>query len=53
MILYTVLETARANGKEPFAYLTKVLRLIPDAETMADVERLLPWNLNTPSITVS
>ena len=53
MILYTVLETARANGKEPFAYLTKVLRLIPDTETMADVERLLPWNLNTPSITVS
>lgn len=42
-VLYSIIETAKANGKEPHAYLTKVIDRLPYAKTLADVEALLPW----------
>ena len=44
-ILYSLIETAKANGHEPYAWLQYVLRRIPKAQTLADYEALLPWNL--------
>ena len=40
--LYSLIETAKANGIEPWAYLHRVFRDLPSAVTIDDVERLLP-----------
>ena len=44
--LYSVVETAKANGIEPFAYLRLVFTELPRATTLADFEALLPRNLD-------
>ena len=44
--VYSLIETARANGLEPFAYLHHVLQHIGGASTVEDMEALLPWNIN-------
>lgn len=41
--LYSLIETAKANGLEPYAYLKKVLTLLPQAKTLEDIDILLPW----------
>ncbi|MEW7977051.1 MAG: transposase [Candidatus Sedimenticola endophacoides] len=43
--LYSLIETARANGLEPYDYLARVFRQLPAAETLEQVEALLPWHL--------
>ena len=43
--LLTNTETAKANKVEPYAYLRKAFMLLPQAETVSEVEALLPWNL--------
>jgi transposase len=42
--LYSIIETAKANGLEPHAYLTRLFTELPNAQTVADIERLLPFN---------
>lgn len=44
--LYSVAETAKANGLEPFAYLRLVFTELPRATTLADFEALLPRNVD-------
>ena len=43
--LYSLIETAKANQLEPYAYLRRVFTLLPQATTLADIEALLPWAL--------
>lgn len=43
-IHYSLIETAKANGLEPYAYLTHVLKALPYADTVEKIEALLPWN---------
>jgi transposase len=43
--LYALVETATANGLEPWRYLKRVFTALPIATTVAQVEALLPWNL--------
>ena len=43
---YSLIETAKANGLEPFKYLRHVLKHIAEAECVEDIEALLPWNVN-------
>lgn len=45
---YSLIETAKANGLEPYAYLKQVLTALPYAETVEDIEALLPWNIKKP-----
>ena len=45
--LYGLIETAKANGLEPYAYLKLVFTELPKATTLADVETLLPWQVAT------
>ena len=45
-VIYSVLETAKANGVEPYTWLRRVLRELPTAQTVEDVEALLPWNVS-------
>jgi len=41
-IIYSIVQTAIANGFEPWKYLCWVLKEIPNAKTLEDFERLLP-----------
>ena len=40
--LYSLIETAKANGKNPFEYLTEVFKKLPMAQTEQDFLELLP-----------
>jgi transposase len=42
---YSLIETAKANGLEPYQYLSHVLGHIAQAKTVEDIEALLPWNV--------
>jgi len=42
--LYSLVETAKANGQEPYAWLRHVLERLPQARSLEDYEALLPWN---------
>jgi transposase len=46
--LFSLIETAKANGLEPYAYLRHAFSLLPAATTVADIEALLPWA--TPAV---
>jgi transposase len=41
---YSLVETAKANQLEPYAYLRHVLAHIGEADTVEKYEALLPWN---------
>ena len=43
--VYTLIETAKMNGLEPWAYLNTVLDRLPGILLSGDWESLLPWNL--------
>ena len=40
--LYSLIETAKANGIEPYAYLKMILTALPKANSLEDIEALLP-----------
>jgi hypothetical protein len=40
---YSLIETCKANGVDPYAYLVRLLRNLPAARTADDYEALLPW----------
>ncbi len=43
--LYSLIETAKANGLEPYAYFRTVFTELPAASTVEDIEALLPHNV--------
>ena len=43
--LYSLVETAKANGHEPHSYIHHVLTQLPAATSLEDIEALLPFNL--------
>ena len=49
-ILYSLVETAKANGLEPFAWLTYVLKQLPELGPDDSVDYLLPMNLTLQDI---
>ncbi len=42
---YSLIETAKANGLEPYAYILHVLNHIGSADTLEKIEALLPWHV--------
>jgi transposase len=50
-IIYSLMQTAKANGNEPYAWLCNVLHVLPAAKTVEDIEALLPWNLHRLDLT--
>lgn len=44
-LLYSLIETAKANKLEPYAYLRYIFEKLPIAATLEDYEALLPWNI--------
>lgn len=47
---YTMVETAKANGINPYAYLKHVFTELPKAKTVQDMEALLPWNVSAEQL---
>jgi transposase len=48
--LYSLVETAKANGLEPYAYLRQLFTELPKAGVVEDIEALLPWNVPRESL---
>jgi transposase len=42
--LYSLIETAKANDVEPFAYLSWLFERLPHLKSVEDFEAVLPWN---------
>jgi hypothetical protein len=42
--LYSLIETARGNGIEPYTNLVDVITKLPSTTTDDKLDRLLPWN---------
>ncbi len=40
--LYSLIETAKANGLEPYAYLRRIFTELPQADSVEAIEALLP-----------
>lgn len=43
-LIYSIIETTKANGREPYAWLCYVLERLPLVQNVDDVEALMPWN---------
>ena len=42
--LYSLIETAKANGKEPYQYLSWLFEKLPGADR-ENIDALMPWNM--------
>ena len=51
--LYSLVETAKANGVEPHAYLSRLFERLPHLKTVEDYEAMLPWNLKPSSVSIA
>jgi transposase len=49
-IIYSIIEMAKANGLNPYAYLVYLFERLPNMDTtnVAAIDELLPWNVNLP-----
>ena len=52
-LLYSLIETAKANRLEPYAYLRHIFEKLPAASSLKDFETLLPWNMTPKHIPCS
>jgi len=43
-------ETAKANGFDPYTYLRHIFKKLPTASSAEDYEALLPWNLDPKTL---
>jgi transposase len=48
--IYSIIETAKANGLEPYAYLRYLFTNLPLAKTEEDLRKLLPINLDSKQL---
>ena len=48
-ILYSIAETAKANGLNPYQYFKFLLEMLPSS-TSSNLEQLLPWSNTLPDI---
>ena len=44
-IIFSMIETAKENGLDPYKYLLHILQTAPAMNLERDVQRLLPWNV--------
>ena len=51
--LYSLVETCKANGIDPYVYLVSLFRKLPAAKTADDFEALLPWRLTQGAQAIS
>jgi transposase len=52
--IFGLIETAKANQLNPITYLSHIFKALPNCQSVADFEALLPWNLeNKDSFKIS
>jgi len=49
---FSLIETAKANGLEPYGYLRHIFKKIPHLQTEEDLKDLLPQNIGPESIAI-
>jgi hypothetical protein len=49
-MIYSIVETAKENGLNPFDYLVHVFRMAPNLPASNSLDSLLPWHFSTSSI---
>ena len=47
------MESAKANGINPYRYVLHLCRHIATAQTVEDIEALLPWNVKEQRVAVN
>jgi transposase len=47
---YSLIETAKLHGHEPYAYLRHLFKELPKVQRLEDFEAMLPWNLDAESL---
>lgn len=47
---YSLIETCKLHGHEPYAYLKYLFKELPKAQSVEQYEALLPWNLDVDSV---
>jgi len=49
-MIYSMIETARANNLKPFEYLAYLLKTLPnvDAKDQSMLDSLMPWSVELP-----
>nr|WP_198150048.1 IS66 family transposase [Castellaniella caeni] len=52
-LVYSLIETAKANGREPYAWLLYVLERLPLAKSVDEIEALLPWNVHDQDLAMN
>ena len=45
-MIYSILQTARGNGLEPYAYMRYLLTELPKCQSIDQIENLLPYNID-------
>lgn len=48
--LYSLVETAKAGGHDPYSYLRHIFKELPAASSVEAYEALLPWNLDPQTL---
>ena len=43
--LYSLIETAKANGLNPYDYLQHIFKELPNVQSVEQIEAMLPWNV--------
>ena len=51
--LYALIETAKANGLEPYAYLRHIFEKLPLVKSDQDLQDLLPQHIDPPAIVIN
>ncbi len=46
--LASLMATCKLNGIEPFAYMKAALEALASGHRNAEIDQLLPWNLQAP-----
>jgi transposase len=49
-LIYSVIESAKANNLEPYSYLRHVLKELPAAASVEAFEQLLPWRVDRDAL---
>ena len=44
-MLYSIVETCKVNKVDPYEYLSVVLKRLPMASTVSEVQKLLPYEI--------
>ena len=52
-VLYSLVETAKASNREPYAWLRFVVERLPMATTVDEIEALLPWNTHDQDLAMN